>query len=107
MNNLFSWSAQILALAVFGAAASLLLRNPKARLYFWQGLLLLSLLLPLVQPWQQPPAVVYSPVSTALPFPQPPANPPAEPSISAVLWLSSHWLEVLAFGAALRLLWLA
>jgi len=55
MNNLFSWSAQVLMLAAAGAVASLWLRNPKARLFFWQGLLLVALLLPFVQPWRQPP----------------------------------------------------
>ena len=69
MSNLFSWSVQVLLLAAVGAAASLLLRNPKARLYFWQGLLLVALLLPLIEPWRQPPPQVYSPASSTVSLP--------------------------------------
>src|SRR5205814_1012110 len=108
MNNLFSWSAQVLVLASAGAAASLALRNPKARLYFWQGLLLFALLLPLVQPWRQAPSLAFSPIPRAaaietLPLPA----VPREATVSATLWLTSHWLDIVALGAMLRILWLA
>ena len=53
---LAAWSAQILLLVFVGAVAALALRHPKARLLFWQSLLLLVVVLPVLEPWK--PALV-------------------------------------------------
>ena len=60
---LAAWSAQILLLVSVGAIAAFALRHPRARLLFWQSLLLLVLLLPVLEPWK--PAPVEAPEGTA------------------------------------------
>jgi TonB family protein len=52
MNNAASYSAQVFLLVVIAAGLPWILRLelPKARLWFWQGVLAVCLLLPLVQP---------------------------------------------------------
>ena len=51
-DNLLSWSAQVSILAIAAAAASFALRHPRARLYFWQAILAIILLLPAIAPWK-------------------------------------------------------
>src|SRR5262249_24789859 len=58
LSNLLAWSAQIAILTAVGALAALTLGHPRARLLFWQGLLAIALLLPAIQPWTQPSAVL-------------------------------------------------
>jgi len=60
LRNLAAWSAQVAVLAGVAAALSRLLpiERPQARLAFGQGLLVLVLALPLVQPWQSSAAAV-------------------------------------------------
>ena len=55
LDTLVVWSVQIFVLVSLGALAALTLKHPKGHLLFWQGLLLILLLLPLIEPWQQLP----------------------------------------------------
>jgi TonB family protein len=54
MNNVIAYSAQVLLVVAVGALLAFLVRLqlPKARLWFWQGLLAVCLVLPFVQPRQ-------------------------------------------------------
>ena len=63
-DSLLVWSAQACVVVVLGAVAALALPHPKARLLFWQGLLLLLLALPAIEPWRQP-APVAAPASVS------------------------------------------
>lgn len=81
-SNLVSWSAQVALLVL---VAGLLLRvfrirDPRALVAFYRGLLLLTLLLPLLQPWHRLPNVASAavlPDSATLNFTaQPPAAVP-------------------------------
>ncbi len=53
-DNVLSWSAQVSILVIAAAAAAYALRHPRARLYFWQAILVVALLLPVIAPWNQP-----------------------------------------------------
>src|SRR5262249_23940377 len=77
------------------------LRMPRARLLYWQILLVACLPLPLVQPWRQ--AVITSTVEiTSVVTAIAPASAPAPRRIPA----SEIALELLAAGAIARLIWL-
>ena len=52
-DNLLSWSAQVSILAIAATAAAYALPQPRARLYFWQAILAVTLLLPALAPWRQ------------------------------------------------------
>jgi TonB family protein len=104
VDTLLIWSGQICVLAAVGGLVSLTIAHPKARLLLWQGLLCIMVLLPVVEPWRTPlpeagiPALIED------------AGPPAIVERTIVLSHKHHWngtdlLWVLAFGAALRLLW--
>ena len=101
-DNLLSWSAEIAILAIAAAAAAYALRHARARLYFWQAILVVALMLPAIAPWKQA-------VLVALP-----ALPPVVLATHGVpvsnVPVSSTWgfeqlLGLLAAGAALRLAW--
>jgi TonB family protein len=103
MTLLLTWSAQVVALVAAGAVAATTLANAKARLIFWQGLLLVLLLLPAIEPWQGRPVVVLmsAPVTvSAL---------PAAPVVtrSAFRWRPEYWLLLIAAGALLRIVFIA
>ena len=97
------WSAQICVLALAGVVTIRFLHQPKARLWAWQGLLLLLLALPLIEPWR---------------VPLPEALPALIEDIGAGAGLrqalgphAHHWsradlLWVIALGAVLRLVWI-
>ena len=53
-DNLLSWSAEVSVLAIAAAAAVCALRHSRARLYFWQAILAVALMLPAIVPWKQP-----------------------------------------------------
>jgi beta-lactamase regulating signal transducer with metallopeptidase domain len=99
------WSAQICILVALAALASLMLTHVKARLWFWQGLLLILLLLPVIQPWRARlpegiPALSKDHASSAT----------AQQTIILTKhhrWGREDLLLVLALGAAARLLWIA
>ncbi len=86
-----------------GALAALTLTHPKARLLFWQGLLVLLLFLPLMEPWRQPLPEGVPAIADALPK-------GAGPVIAVsqnTFWRREYWLAVIGLGCALRLLWIA
>jgi len=102
-DTLMVWSAQICVLALAGVVTIRFLHQPKARLWAWQGLLLLLLALPLIEPWR---------------VPLPEALPALIEDIGAGAGLrqalgphAHHWsradlLWVIALGAVLRLVWI-
>ncbi|HLH44331.1 MAG TPA: M56 family metallopeptidase [Bryobacteraceae bacterium] len=103
---LAAWSAQILILVSVAALAVLALRHPKARLLFWQGVLVLSLLLPAVEPWKPAPVEAIT-ASASVILRVAPASSAATPWHSRLHWRIEYLLAALAAGAALRLLWIA
>jgi len=103
LRNWLAYSAQVVIVAAVGALAAWLLRPrlAAARLFYWQALLALCLVLPLVEPWGTlPPAPASIEITTGparVATPGVPARPfPAEQVV----------LGVLAAGAVLRGLWL-
>ena len=103
LNNLLAWSAQVFILVTAGAVATLALRHPRARLYFWQAILTAVLLLPAVAPWKQPTAIAQTfsgPVSSTI------RSLPALPVPASSGWRIEPLLGLIALGAALRLLWI-
>jgi outer membrane biosynthesis protein TonB len=103
LTDLLAWSAQICVLAAVGALAVMTLAHPRARLLFWQGLLAIALLLPLVEPRIQPATPATGEVSVATgPFAI--ADRPA--AGFHFHWRSEYVLALLAAGAALRWLWI-
>ena len=102
-DNLLSWSAEVSILAIAAAGAAYALHHPRARLYFWQAILAAALILPAIAPWKQP--VVVSLAST-----EPVAlvnHGVVVPVPASASWGAVQLFEVLAAGAALRLLWVA
>jgi len=108
LRNLAAWSAQVAVLGLAAAALSRLLpvERPAARLALGQGLLVLVLGLPLVQPWRAAapevswlfaasPSVAKAPAPVSAPGP---SRPWAASSGTAVV------AALLLFGAALQLL---
>ena len=90
-------------LTAAGALAALTLSHPKARLWMWQGLLLVLLLLPAIEPWNSPPVQAEpSALSAVNVIGTSPVIPP-----SRFQWRPEDWLWVIAAGAALRLMWVA
>jgi TonB family protein len=103
LDNLLAWSVQVLILVTAGSVASLALRHPRARLYFWQGILAAALLLPVLAPWKQP-------VTVALTFSGMVSSTvqslPTLPVAPLPRWRVDPLLGALAAGTALRLLWI-
>ena len=103
---LAAWSAQILLLVCVGAVAALALRHPKARLLFWQSLLLLVLLLPVLEPWKPAPVEAITTSASLIVHVTRSAAPPA-PWYTRIHWRTEYLFAFIAAGAALRLLWIA
>ena len=103
LDSLLIWSAQICILVALGALAALTLAHPKARLLFWQFLLLVILLLPMVEPWRQ---------SAPEAFPQLADDGPAMSAGRIIAlqhhsrWSRENWLILIGAGAGVRLLWI-
>jgi TonB family protein len=102
VSALLSWSEQVLVLVAAGAIGAMAIAHPKARLLLWQGLLLLLLLLPAIEPRRISPVEGSSgtelvSVNTASPVSAPPG----------FRWQSEDWLGVILAGGALRLFWVA
>src|SRR4030095_16119079 len=55
LDNLLAWGAQVAMLVATAALVSRRWPHARARLAFWQGILTLSVLLPLIGPWYQRP----------------------------------------------------
>jgi TonB family protein len=102
--TLLAWSEQVFVLVAAGALAALAIANPKARLAMWQGLLLVLLLLPAVEPWAVPRPLV-APTGTA--FIRSTASAPTPAPAAVFHWRPEYWLWLIAAGAALRLIWVA
>ncbi len=109
MQNLGALSLQVAILAAFSGALAYLapLRDPKARLAFWQLMLLVCFSLPFAQPWKRivvqrsvPAAVELRAPVAVQPLPVAPPAPVRVPTSAIVFY-------ILAGGVALRLLWLA
>ena len=62
MDNLLSWTEQVLIFASVGSALPILfrVRHPRTQLAYCHALLAICLLLPLIQPWQHPVLAVVS-----------------------------------------------
>jgi TonB family protein len=102
LATLMVWSEQVFVLTAAVALASLTLTNLKARLRVWQGLLVVMLLLPVIEPWYSPPPQSELVTTTAG------ATIAAQViSPSPWHWRSEDWLWVLAAGGALRLILVA
>src|SRR5882672_12323321 len=101
LDILLAWSAQICVVVALGAIAALTLAHPKARLLFWQGLLLLLLFLPVMEPWRQPLPVGVPAIADALPQGVGPVI-----AVQRAIWRREYWLVVIGLGCALRLLWI-
>jgi beta-lactamase regulating signal transducer with metallopeptidase domain len=101
-DNLLSWSAEVSILVIAAAVAAYAIQHARARLYFWQAILAVSLMLPAIAPWNQPVAV--APPPSAL------VTLPAE-RVMAPVAVSTRWgmeqlVVLLAAGTALRMLWM-
>jgi len=104
LDALLVWSTQIFVLVTLGALAARAFAHPKSRLLFWQGLLLIMVLLPIIEPWRQPPPEVSAAVidSTNLPF-------PAGETIRGLdlpRWRREDLLFLILAGVGIRLLWI-
>jgi protein TonB len=100
--TLVAWIEQVCILTAAAALAALALTNSKARLRMWQGLLVMLLLLPAIEPWNTPPMEVDS-VAVG-------AGVTLDASVAAiprVHWRPEYWMWAITAGAALRLLWVA
>ena len=105
MSNLLSWCLQVLVVAAGGALLPFVfrLKAPRARLWYWQVLLLSCLLLPLVQPWLQP---VPTPSKIAVFTAQSRVVPAPHVSAPHFSWITALTM-LLAAGIVLRLVLLA
>ncbi len=104
VSALLTWSAQVCVLAAAGWLAAMTLAQSKARLIFWQGLLLLLLALPAVAPWKPTPIETESaPAADALHVAV--KVTPTTP-LNRILWRREDWLLAIAAGAVLRLAWI-
>src|ERR1017187_2274567 len=103
-DNLVAYSLQIgMLVAVAAAIPTLLrLRQPGAKLVYWQILLAACVFLPL-QPWKQVVSTGTVEVTTVVAAVQPVRESPPVPTVARGEWAS---LVVLA-GVAVRLGWLA
>ena len=100
-----AWSAQALILVTIAAAAATMVAHPKARLLFWQGVLLLLVLLPIVEPWKASPVEAITSSASVIVHVDRVQNA-AIPWYSRLHWKPEYLLVVLAAGTILRLLWI-
>jgi TonB family protein len=100
-----AWSAQAFILVTIAAAAATVLAHPKARLLFWQGVLLLLVLLPIVEPWKASPVeAITSSASVIIHVDQ--VRNAAIPWYSRIHWKPEYLVVLLTAGTVLRLLWI-
>ena len=102
LTILATWSEQVFVLTAAAALAALTLTHAKARLRMWQGLLVVLLLLPAIEPWNTPPVEVDSVAASSGVAA---ASPVA--ALPRAHWRPEYWLWAIAAGAVLRLLWVA
>jgi len=104
LQNLISYSLQIAGLALAGTLLprALRLHTPRLLLFYWQALLAVCLLLPLVEPWERLEAARGGITASRIFFDLAPVASPL-PGFS----LASLILVTLVAGMGLRLGWLA
>lgn len=102
-DTLLVWSAQICLLTLAGALAIRFLYQPKARLWAWQGLLLLLLALPLIEPWRLP---LPEALPTVIEDGGGGAGLRQTLGPHAHHWTRGDLLWIIALGAAVRLFWI-
>ena len=102
-SSLLAWSEQVFVLAAAGAAASIAIAHPKARLLLWQVLLVAMLLLPFAEPWKTPPVEAVAAITSTAITVRTSSVAPA----TRLHWRNEYLLWLFAAGAALRLLWAA
>jgi hypothetical protein len=106
LANLVAYSLQLAALAAtaYVTVWALRLRTPRVSIRFWQGVTLIALALPALQPWRRDEVqgliATISSVSTA-------SAPRAALATTTAFDAVTIILAVLAAGAIARLLWLA
>jgi protein TonB len=105
LSMLLSWTAQVLILVIVAAISGRALAHPRARLFFWQFVLLIVLLLPVVQPWKASPIEAISASASVIVHVAPAGNV-ALPWYSRVRWKPQYLAGLLVAGAILRLLWI-
>jgi bla regulator protein blaR1 len=93
---LLTWSEQVCVVAAAGALASFAIANPKVRLAMWQGLLLVLLMLPVIEPWRTSAAVGATPAG-------PIAAAFTGKPVERTVWSAEYWLWIIAAGALMRL----
>jgi hypothetical protein len=103
LDNLLAWSAEIAILVIAAAIAAYTLRHARARLYFWQAILAVAVLLPAIAPWKQPVTV-----ALAIQEPAPLVNHGiVVPVPASTGWHIEPLLLLLVAGVALRMIWVA
>src|SRR5262249_23927344 len=103
VDNLLAWSAQICVLAAIAAGAALMISHPRARLVFWQGVLGIALLLPMIEPWNRPLEVT---IGTVTVLTNNARLAGAETPAMGFSWRREELLAIIAIGTALRLIWI-
>lgn len=103
MNAFLVWCVQSTVLVGVGALLARFLRDARARVWFWQGLLAMLLLLPWVEPWTQPmPEFMATGSGLMMAVAAEFMNEAPVP-----FWMRIEWWHVLAIGAMARFVWLA
>jgi beta-lactamase regulating signal transducer with metallopeptidase domain len=104
LDNLLAWGAQVAVLVATAALVSRRWPHARARLAFWQGILTLSVLLPLIGPWYQPPLQAIPNIVAADTI-----SSGFETVVAAqprTLWTMDLLPWILVGGAVLRLAWI-
>jgi TonB family protein len=112
------WNIQVALLVSAGVLAAAALSTGRARLIFWQCLLVTLLLLPVIEPWKSGPMVVLqNSAGQAISLPVSVCGPdtshattigcPTGIAQTAPWKKPETWMLLLAAGAALRLIWIA
>ncbi|HET8547370.1 MAG TPA: M56 family metallopeptidase [Bryobacteraceae bacterium] len=105
-NDLLAWAVQICIVVACSAAALFVARPGRAaaRLVWWQGVLALCVLLPLLQPWHSP--VLHVTIDTEARA-QTSAIPAVRLSAASAFPTAELLLWLVVGGVVLRLLWIA
>ena len=106
-DNLLAWFVQVLILVGVGAVGMLALRHPRARLWFWQAVLLAAVLLPFVEPRRVAPPSPPIPTKASFFATATTARPAIPVAPSPFEWRPEYLLGILAAGATLRFAWIA
>lgn len=102
MNTFLVWFLQSTVFVAVGVLLARFLHDSRARLWFWQGLVLLLLLLPFVEPWTQP-RPEFATSSTA---PMMSGTSKLMEEAPNPFWTQIEVWHILFAGALLRFAWL-